>query len=197
MDRTLWTRRVGVAVASAAAAVLLAAASCGGPVDAPSAPTGPGAAAAPTGGPIPAGLTDPCALLTVDEINAISGGVVGAGVRDSEEDGTYVTCRWYTTDDRLKIAATVEVTLFVVNDEMKRNVASDISSGKGDRLPAVGADTEVQAADLGVTGNSYAAGWTKSVFYRLQCHSPANGGRASKAICTDAVTKVAGRLSAK
>jgi hypothetical protein len=178
-----------------AAGLLLTAASCGGPGETP-APGGLGdkATSAPTGGPIPAGLTDPCSLLTTAEINTMAGSKVNDGVRDAEEDGTFVVCRWYATADDLKIAPVVGVTLFLVNDEMKKNIQSDISSGKGAQLP-VGENTEVQAADLGVTGNSYAAGWKGSVFYRLTCQTPVSGGNPAKAICTQAVTAVANRLA--
>ncbi len=137
---------------------------------------------------------DPCSLLATDEVATMAGATVLDGVRDAEEDGTFVVCRWYAADDDLKIAAVVGVTLFVVNEEMKENIQSDITSGKGQQLDGVGASTEVQAADLGVNGSSYAAGWKASAFYRVSCHTPVSGGRPSKAICIEAVTAIASRF---
>jgi hypothetical protein len=52
----------------------------------------------------------------------------------------------------------------------------------------------VQAADLGTVGNSYAAGWKGTVYYRLQCNTPLHGSVVSKRICVQAVTTVATRL---
>jgi hypothetical protein len=146
-------------------------------------------------GDIPAGLTDPCTLLTTAEVSQAAGRPAADGARQPTVDDTYVSCSWFAADDTLKIAPIVGLELFVLNDEMKANVDSDLLSGKGEELPGVGNRTEVQAADLNTTGNSYAAGWKGTVFYRLQCTTPLNGTVASKRICTQAVTTLAGRLT--
>jgi hypothetical protein len=187
-----------LAVAAIAASTVMLLGACGGslspdpnegqPPDAPP--------AAPVGGPAPAGLTDPCALLGGADLTDIAGVPVRDGERNQEEDGTFVACYWYAEDDDLRIAGVVDLTLLVVNDEMKANIESDIISGKGDRLADVGQSTTVQSVDLGTTGNSYAAGWQGAAFYRLSCTTPPNGGRPSKEICTKAVTLLAQRLPA-
>jgi hypothetical protein len=135
-------------------------------------------------------------LLSASELSDVAGVPVGDGERSPDEDGTFVACYWYAEEDDLRIAGVVDLTLLVVNDEMKANVESEIVSGKGERLAGVGENTTVQSVDLGVNGNSYAAGWQGAAFFRLTCTTPMGADRPSKEICTEAVTLIAGRLPA-
>ncbi len=186
--------RLAAVMLGTSVALLLGAASCGDTLA--SDPSDGQPPPAPVGGPIPDGLTDPCTLLSASDLSEIAGVPVGDGERNPDEDGSFVACYWYAEDDELRIAGVVDLTLLVVNDEMKANIEQDLISGKGERLVGVGQSTTVQSADLGVVGNSYAAGWQGAAFYRLSCTTPLSGGRPSKQICVEAVTLIAERLPA-
>jgi hypothetical protein len=56
-------------------------------------------------------------------------------------DSNHVSCWWLAADDPVKIAPIAGPDLFVVNDEIKADIGSDLLSGKGERICVQAATT--------------------------------------------------------
>ncbi len=184
-----------------------------GPTDAVSgsrANGGAGAAAtdgsggsATTPGPVPAGLVDPCSLLSTSAATKIADGSVLDGTRDPEEDGAYVQCTWRNDHAYLAgewdFAPPIAVFLTPTTPEVKANLEAAIGSGNMDVLSGTAADrAAVTSADLGTAGVGGASGTKGSIFFRITCWSPqvpaGSAKKPSKQICEDAAKAVAAAL---
>lgn len=156
-----------------------------------------------SGGPVPAGLVDPCTLLSTDAAARIADGTVLDGIRDPEEDGTYVQCIW--RNDRAFLAGETDfappITVFLAptSDEVKANLEAAIGSGNMDALDGTAADrAAITSADLGTAGVSGASGIKGAIFFRVTCWSPqvpAGGAtKPSKEMCSEAAAAAAAAL---
>jgi hypothetical protein len=154
-------------------------------------------------GPVPAGLVDPCALLSADAAGKIVDGTVLEGIRDPEEDGTYAQCTW--RNDRAFLAGEIDfappLTVYLAprSDGFAQQLQATIGSGTMDALSGTAAELAgISSADLGTIGVSGAAGLKGGIYFRIACWSPQvpAGGekKASKAICSEAAKAVAGAL---
>ena len=213
----------GRALAAAVAGLALVAVACSGAGSAqPGGSTEPGGGAtggnaaggssgsapssgvtATTPGPVPAGLVDPCALLSTDAAGKIADGTVLEGIRDPEEDGTYAQCTW--RNDRAFLAGEMDfappLTVFLAprSDGVVQQLQATIGSGQMDALPGTAAEEAgISAADLGTAGVSGAAGLKGGIYFRITCWSPqvpsGSEEKPSKAICSDAAMAVASAL---
>lgn len=154
-------------------------------------------------GPVPAGLVDPCALLSTDAAGKIADGTVLEGIRDPEEDGTYAQCTW--RNDRAFLAGEMDfappLTVYLAprSDGLAQQLQATIGSGQMDALPGTAAEQAgIISADLDTIGSSGAAGIRGGVYFRITCWSPGvpsgSEKKPSKAICSDAATAVANAL---
>ncbi len=171
------------------------------PVTAASAePAGPSATGA--AGAVPAGLVDPCGLLTTAQVRTIVGGVASDGVRDPEEDGTYVSCMWRNDAAHrigdIDAAPPLVVTLWVRTAEFDAKLKGGLGSGNLEAVSGTGADlAAVTSADLGTIGVAGGGVAKGSVYATVRCWTPqvSDGTpKTSKASCTDAVRAVAAAL---
>ncbi len=164
---------------------------------------GAGASSAGAAGPIPAGLVDPCGLLSTEAAAKAAGGTVLAGIRDPEEDGTYVQCLW--RNDRAFLAGETDfappiaVFLTARTDAIAEQLEASIGSGSMDVLSGTAASrAAVTSADLGTAGVAGAAGIKGEVYFKITCWSPqvptSGAKKPSKAICGDAAKAVAAAL---
>ena len=175
----------------------------GGPAGGSSGSVPSSGVTATTPGPVPAGLVNPCALLSTDAAAKIADGTVLDGIRDPEEDGTYAQCLW--RNDRAFLAGETDfappLTVYLAprSEEFAQNLQATIGSGQMDTLQGTAAELAgISAADLGTAGVSGAAGLKGGIYFRITCWSPQvpAGGqkKPSKAICSEAAKAVASAL---
>ena len=158
---------------------------------------------ATTPGPVPAGLVDPCALLSTDAAGKVADGTVLEGIRDPEEDGTYAQCTW--RNDRAFLAGEMDfappLTVYLAprSEGFAQDLQAKIGSGMMDALPGTAAELAgISAADLGPVGVSGAAALKGGIYFRITCWAPqvpaGSQKKPSKAICSDAAKAVANAL---
>lgn len=119
---------------------------------------------------IPAGLVDPCGLMSSAEIKQVSTVDLKAGQRSILEDGTYVDCTWYDADpSHPELGTPVDLKL----EPKTQNNSSFIGTGSGvDQISGIAGAAQLASKNPDPLHAAQVDGYKGAIKYTIHCGLP-------------------------